>query len=115
MKTIAFVFSALILAASINSSAVAGGKGYFYDKDGVIAKGMTIMITEYSPSLEGVFEVQTEKDYGRSSYYTRIGDLRTASAEIKKGNYRKKPRNLEGKKFKLDADLVIYTYPEYQD
>jgi len=115
MKNFGYLFTFLIFSVFVTSLATAKNKGYFYDKDGVIKKGTTIMITEYTPELEGVFEVQTEIDYGNSSYYTRMGDLIAASKKIKNGSFKRKPRSLQGKKFELTSDLVIYTYPIHID
>jgi len=112
-KTICILSAATVFISFfiLNLTSQAANKGYFYDQDGVISKGTKILITEYDPRLGGVFEVQTEVDYGSMAYYTRIGDLVKASTAIKNGGYRKKPRSLKGKQITLTGGLVVYTYP----
>lgn len=65
-----------------------------------------LYIVAYDRRLGGVFEVQTTQDKRKRNHYTRLGDLSVAISKIKKSQYKRRPKKLIGKSFKIDRALL---------
>lgn len=87
---------------------------YFFEQDKVLKKNHDLYIIAYDPRLGGVYEVQSTQDKRQNNHYTRLGDLSISVSKIDRNKYKRKPKRLVGKSFKIDkSPLKTYKSPTH--
>jgi len=109
-----FLFRAFILSLCFSTFCFAKVPDYFFQKETDLKTGYSLFIMGYDHRLGGVFEVQTSQDKRQKNHYTRLGDLSIAVSKIKRNSYKRRPKKLVGRSFKIDkARLKTYKAPRH--
>jgi len=109
-----FVSSILISSVSISSICYAKVPDYFFEEDKSLEQNYNLFVIGYDPRLGGVFEVQTSQDKRQRNHYTRLGDLSVSISKIDRNKYKRRPKKLVGKSFKIDkSPLKTYKAPTH--
>ena len=107
-KAFALLFTLYFLTASAEQI-----PDYFFEReDKTLKKGYMLTVIAFDRRLGGVYEVQTSQDKRKRNYYTRLGDLSLAVSKIDRNKFKRRPKKLIGKSFKIDKQpLTTYKAP----